>query len=221
MINIMDYSMIMILPLFILISNIINSILSYFNVRRSLECTNYICAIYIQLVITFITLYNDSSVYPMYLLFYYFMWDLLYISYIEPKLYSRYLVYHHFITIWIILWSLNTFSPNMWVMNIGIKYLERPKIFSNLSFIVQSVDKFKVNKIVLLLLNIIYISLCTYDRLYNFIKHIYLTIIADPKISFNTMLITIGIICILSFISIKIIINQYWYIKKLYYEKLN
>jgi hypothetical protein len=221
MINIMDYSTIIILPLFICISNIINSILSYFNVRRSLECANYICAISIQLLITLITLYDRSSIYPMYLLLYYFMWDLLYISYIEPKLYSRSLLYHHFIAIWIVLWSLNTFSHHTWIMNTGIMYLERPNMFSNLSLLIQKIDKFKITKTQLLILNIIYLGMFVYDRLYNFITHIYLTIIVDPKISTNTMLITICGTCILTFISIKLIIKQYYYLKKIYYQKLN
>jgi hypothetical protein len=195
----------LILPLFLTISNVISKILLYFNIKKSLECSNYIFTITINTLCILITLYNDSSIYPMYILFYYYLWNILYINHIEPNLYSRQLLFQYMLSIWLILWSLNTFSPHTPIMNIGLIYLERPNILLNLSRLIKKFNKF---------INILYILICIYDRLYNFIHHIYRSIIVYPNVPFNTILITIAITCILTIIFSIQIIEQYKYICK-------
>jgi len=208
-------SSIAVVPIFLLNSMIISLILIFNTQSKYLECANYIYTILIQILMNVIILFDSSNTYPLYILLYYFLWDLIYINLIETKLYSYQLVLHHIISIIIIIWSLNTFNSNQYFMNLCIVYLERANILSNLSFLLQKLDNYNLSKIQLLNLNILYFGSFIYDRIFRFIPHIFQSIILSPEYSLNTKCFTICLLCILIFISIKIIIKQYMYIKKI------
>jgi len=175
--------------------------------NKSKQVSNYLTCCLFQFILIVLYSYNKYNNYLIELMIGYFIWDIIYFTYIEDALFSKGMLFHHASSLLFLNLIRSAFETDAIIyMNNIIYYMEFPNLLSNLSMFLCHYKIINFKSFEFCILNITYLLFFAYHRFYCFTCELYALLIYNSY--FQLSLIYIGLLIFIP-LNIRLFYNKF------------